>query len=128
MPIEQKSCYFQPNLNVLYRFFLTGAPLKVLSVRLHSISHQKSSKCQNLLTEKKLVIFRGHQLKKTPCILRERCYHDGISSISIIYQMVSHDGKPYSNHRLQRINAPKSLFWLLATNSLFLQISSISIL
>ena len=52
-------------------------------------------------------------------IWRERCYHDGISSISIIYQMVSHDGKPYSNHRLQRINAPKSLFWLLATNSLF---------
>ena len=32
--------------------FLTGAPLKVLSVRLHSKSHQKSSKCQNLLTEK----------------------------------------------------------------------------
>ena len=45
-------------------FFLTGAPLKVISVRLHSKSHQKSSKCQNLLTEKKLVIFRGHQLKK----------------------------------------------------------------
>ena len=33
-----------------YRFFfVTVAPLKALSVRLHSKSHQKSSKCQNLL-------------------------------------------------------------------------------
>ena len=39
----------QPRYRV---FFLTGAPLKVLSVRLHSKSHRKSFKCQNLLTEK----------------------------------------------------------------------------
>ena len=41
-------------LAVLYRvIFLTGSAQKVLSIRLHSKSHQKSSKCQNLLTEKK---------------------------------------------------------------------------
>ena len=44
--------------------FLTGAPLKVLSVRLHSKSHQKSSKCQNLLTEWHLELFGRNQLKK----------------------------------------------------------------
>ena len=49
--------------------FLTGAPLKVLNVRLHSKSHQKSSKCQNLLTEK-TCDFREHQIKKTPCIFK----------------------------------------------------------
>ena len=32
-------------------FFLTGPTLKVLSVRLRSKLHQKSSKCQNLVTE-----------------------------------------------------------------------------
>ena len=46
---------------------LTGAPLKVLSVRLHSKSHQKSSKCQDLLTGWHLELLGGHQLKKTPC-------------------------------------------------------------
>ena len=35
-------------------FFLTGPTQKVLSVRLHRKSHQKSSKCQNLLTGKNL--------------------------------------------------------------------------
>ena len=44
--------------------FFNWDPLKVLSVRLHSKSHQKSSKCQNLLTEKKLVVFRGGSVKK----------------------------------------------------------------
>ena len=34
--------------------FLTGTPQKVLCVRLHRKSHQKSSKCQNLLTKKNL--------------------------------------------------------------------------
>ena len=39
----------------IYRvIFLTGTPLKVLSVRLHSKSPQKSSKCQNFFTEKNL--------------------------------------------------------------------------
>ena len=47
-------------------FFLTGAPLKVLSVRFHSKFHQKSSMCQNLLTEKNLWFLGGHQLKKNP--------------------------------------------------------------
>ena len=49
--------------------FLTGAPLRVLSVSLQSKSYQKSSKCQNLLTGWHLGFFGGHQLKKTPCIL-----------------------------------------------------------
>ena len=57
----------------MYRVsFLTGAPLKVLSVRLHSKSHQKSSKCQNLLTEKNLWFLGGSQLKKSPCICMRR--------------------------------------------------------
>ena len=43
--------------------FLTGAPLKVLSVRLHSKSNQKSSQCQNLLTEK-TCDFKGAPVKK----------------------------------------------------------------
>ena len=33
--------------------------------------------------------------------------------------MLSHHGEPWSNHRLQRINAPKSLFWPLTTISHF---------
>ena len=33
--------------------------------------------------------------------------------------LLSHHGEPWSNHRLQRINAPKSLFWLLTTMSHF---------
>ena len=47
--------------------FLTGAPLKVLSVRLHSKSHPKSSKCQNLLTGWHLEFLGGYQWKKPPC-------------------------------------------------------------
>ena len=51
-------------------FFLNGTPLKFLSVRLHSKCHQKSSKCQNLLTGKNLWFLGGSQLKKkTPCTL-----------------------------------------------------------
>ena len=53
--------------------FLTGAPLKVLSVRLHSKTHQKSSQCQNLLTEKKLVILRGASVKKDLTHKRTLC-------------------------------------------------------
>ena len=34
-----------------YRVFFIGPPLKVLIVRLHTKSHQKSSKCQNLAPE-----------------------------------------------------------------------------
>ena len=46
----------QFTFNVYYTYFiqgvfLTGAPLKVLSVRLISKSHQKSFKCQNLHTD-----------------------------------------------------------------------------
>ena len=55
---------------LFYRvIFLTGTPLKVLSVRLHSKSHQKSSKCQNFLTNKNLWFLGGSQLKKSPCML-----------------------------------------------------------
>ena len=46
--------------------FFNWCPLKVFSVRLHSKSHQKSSKCQNLLTG--WHFFRGAPVKKTPCI------------------------------------------------------------
>ena len=35
-------------------FFFTDPPLKVLSVRLHSKSHRKSSKCQNFLSHRML--------------------------------------------------------------------------
>ena len=48
---EAKNCTKVGNIQF---FFLTGPTLKVPSVGLHSKSHQKSSKCQNLLTEKKL--------------------------------------------------------------------------
>ena len=47
---------FQNNIMYVREYtgcFLTGAPLEVLSVRLHSKSHKKSCKCQKLLTEKK---------------------------------------------------------------------------
>ena len=51
-------------LKFTYRVsFLTGTPLKVLSVRLHSKSHQKCSKCQNLRTEENLFLGES-QLKK----------------------------------------------------------------
>ena len=50
-------------------FFLTTSAQKVLSIRLHSESHQKSSKCQNLLADWHLELFRRNQLKKTPCSL-----------------------------------------------------------
>ena len=48
--------------------FSAGTPLKVLSVGLHSKSHQKSSKCQNLLTGWHLEFLGGYQWKKSPCI------------------------------------------------------------
>ena len=52
---------------------LTRPPLKVLSVRLHSKSHQKSSKCQNLLTGWHLELLGGGRVKKntlyTPVLL-----------------------------------------------------------
>ena len=37
-----------------------------MSVRLNSKSHQKSSKCQNLLTDWHLELFGRNQLKNTP--------------------------------------------------------------
>ena len=50
--------------------FLTGLPLKVLSVRLHSESHQKISKRQNFLMVWHFwrVFFWADQKKKSPCI------------------------------------------------------------
>ena len=45
-------------------FFVTAAPLKVLSVRLHSKSHQKSSKCQKFSYWLTLRIFRGAAVTK----------------------------------------------------------------
>ena len=45
-------------------FFLTGAPLRVLSVRLQSKSYPKSSKCQNLLTGWHLGFLGGAPVKK----------------------------------------------------------------
>ena len=41
-------------------------PKKVLSIRLHSKSHQKSSKCQNLLTSWHLELFGGTSQKTHP--------------------------------------------------------------
>ena len=41
--------------------FFTGPPLKVLSVKLHSKSHQKSSKCQNFVRVWHLVVFWADQ-------------------------------------------------------------------
>ena len=53
----------------IYRvFFLTGPTQKVLNIRLHSKSHQKSSKCQNLITDWHLEVFGLDQLKKAPCM------------------------------------------------------------
>ena len=55
-------CFRSTNIEALksYRvFFLTGTPLKVLSVILHSV--------RIYLPKKKLVIFRGVPVKKTPC-------------------------------------------------------------
>ena len=75
--------------------FLTGTPLKVLSVRLHSKSHQKSSKCQNLLTEKKLEIFRGVPVKKItlyqPLNLRPNQRFNTRSFPHLIYIVVFRD-------------------------------------
>ena len=84
---------------VIYRVsFLTGAPLKVLSTRLHKKSHQKSSKCQNLLTGWQFL--GGHQLKRTPYIIclnfKRRCF------IHIFW-------KPYNS---LSIFPPKELFQL----------------
>ena len=49
-------------------FFLIGSAQKVLSVRLHSKSLRKSSKCQNFLTSSHLELFGRNQWKKPPCI------------------------------------------------------------
>ena len=50
-------------------FFLTGTPLKVPSGGLHSKTHQKRFKCQNLLTSWHLEFLRGYQWRrKTPCM------------------------------------------------------------
>ena len=48
--------------------FLTGPSKIFLRVRLHSKSHQKSSKCQNLLTGWHLEKSCQDQLKNAPCI------------------------------------------------------------
>ena len=50
--------------------FLTGLLLKVLSVRLYSKSHQKSSKCQNLLTGCHLGFLGGNSYKSTLYVAR----------------------------------------------------------
>ena len=49
---SQKVCY-------IHGVFLLVRPKKLLSVRLHSKSHQKSFKCRNLLTEKNLWFLGG---------------------------------------------------------------------
>ena len=52
-PIPTLRYPYQPHPCVLQNIqgaFLTVPTQKFLSVRLHSKSHQKSSKCQNLLT------------------------------------------------------------------------------
>ena len=63
-------------------FFLTGAPLKVLSVRSHSKSHQKSSLCQNYLS--------GWHLLWLPvcpdwCLKNLKAIHNSQESKSIWY-------------------------------------------
>ena len=70
-----KNCtFFVITLHSLYLHFskkpqlyrvahLTAPPVKVLSVRLHSESHQKISKCQNLLTSWHLEILGGGAVK-----------------------------------------------------------------
>ena len=60
----------QPVENVSYYrvSFLTGPAQKVLSIRLHSKFHQKSSKCQKFLTDWHLDISGRDHSKKTPCI------------------------------------------------------------
>ena len=42
---------------------------KVLSIRLHSKSHQKSFKCQSLLTDWYVELIGWNHLKKAPCIM-----------------------------------------------------------
>ena len=57
--------------------FLTGTPLKVLSVRLHSKSHQKSSKYQNFLTKKN---------RKCPSVDLKKLYHryfEGVGEVGL---------------------------------------------
>ena len=63
-------------------FFWLVPPQKVLSVRLHSKSHRKSSKCQNLLTSWHLELFGGTSNKKLPCILLFR--EDWITRVVVI--------------------------------------------
>ena len=60
----------------MYRvIFFTGTPLKVLSVRLHSKSHQKSSKCQNLLTGWHLEFLGGTSEKKNHPVDFQSSHH-----------------------------------------------------
>ena len=50
-PPQKNNLLILPFVKNYRVFFLTGAPLKVQSVRLQSKSYQKSYKCQNLLTD-----------------------------------------------------------------------------
>ena len=56
-----------PVCHLLEFLCLVLLQIQALSVRFHSKSHRKSSKCQILLTKKNLWFLGGHQLKKTPC-------------------------------------------------------------
>ena len=68
LAVRLRVCVKSPK-TIIQGVFFNWSSLKVLSVRLHSKSHQKSSKCQNLLTGKNLWFFRvGPVKKKTPCI------------------------------------------------------------
>ena len=81
-------------------------PYPPKSVRLHSKSHQKSSKCQNLVTEKNLWFFRGSQLKKTPCI-KSSCWKYHFEKIAFGKYMVFFHWYPPKNSKCQ----PVSKFW-----------------
>ena len=57
MAIEVTGREWETTHHIYRVFFLTGPTQKVQSIRLHSKSHQKSSKCQNLLTDWHLELF-----------------------------------------------------------------------
>ena len=103
-------------------FFLTGPPIKVLSVRLHSKSYQKSSKCQNLLTGWHLELLGGDQLKKHPLAL------SGFLAlpkfISLILRQMSADLQRLTSHLgVAKVHSNPPIIWFCRISDWIFQVA-----
>ena len=89
--------------------------LESCSVRLHSKSHQKSFKCQNLFTNWHLELLGGGQLKKTPCKIQHHKWV--IPSIMVSHCAEKRGRKGGSILMLRHASATVSVTLLCNTNT-----------